>query len=339
MQTDIVKDIIEKIARTKSVDAIALAKKHAVTRQTVYRYIAQLKAEKKIESCGKNVYELVAVSYPFLYENKDLKEDVIWSRDIQPCLPPMDKSAVRAMAYCFTEMMNNAIEHSQSKSIDVCVRSTAFSTSVLIGDDGVGIFEKISKAMGLDDKKHAVLELAKGKFTTEPQSHTGEGIFFSSKIADVFYILSDGIEFIGNLKRKLDHPFVLENEAPFDAIYSTMVCFEIINDAKKDMNAVFEKYTQQPEDFGFSKTQIPVKLLEYGEQDAIFLSRSQARRLLARLENFENIVMDFEGIEEIGQGFADEIFRVFLSEHPAVRITPVNCSAAVQKMIRRVQAQ
>lgn len=47
--------------------------------------------------------------------------------------------------------------------------------------------------MNLDDERHAVLELAKGKFTTDPDNHTGEGIFFSSRIFDEFAVLSGDV--------------------------------------------------------------------------------------------------------------------------------------------------
>ena len=39
--------------------------------------------------------------------------------------------------------------------------------------------------------------------------------------------------------------------------------------------------------------------------DEIFLvSRSQAKRLCHRFDNFEEVELDFDGVEEIGQGFA-----------------------------------
>jgi len=65
----------------------------------------------------------------------------------------------------------------------------------------------------------------------------------------------------------------------------------------------------QDNDFGFSKTHIPVFLAAYGEDNLI--SRSQAKRLLVRFERFKEIILDFENVESIGQAFADEIFRVF----------------------------
>ena len=78
---------------------------------------------------------------------------------------------------------------------------------------------------------------------------------------------------------------------------------------------------------------LAVRLLRIGKESLV--SRSQAKRLLARLDRFEEVVLDFDGINSIGQAFADEIFRVFQNEHPEVRLIPVNESPEVARMIRR----
>ena len=81
-----------------------------------------------------------------------------------------------------------------------------------------------------------------------------------------------------------------------------------------------------------------MRLLEHGDDNPSFMSRSQAKRLLVRFERFEHIELDFTGVEEIGQGFADEVFRVFCVQHPMVVISPVNCSSQVERMIKRVRS-
>ncbi len=44
-------------------------------------------------------------------------------------------------------------------------------------------------------------------------------------------------------------------------------------------------------------------------------------------------------MSEIGQAFADELFRVFARAHPEIRITPINTEPAVAQMIRRVVSE
>ncbi len=78
--------------------------------------------------------------------------------------------------------------------------------------------------------------------------------------------------------------------------------------------------------------QFSVTLLSIGVR---LISRSEAKRLLAGLNRFAQVVLDFTGVEEIGQGFADEVVRVWARAHPKVRLKPVNMSEAVAFMVRR----
>lgn len=69
-----------------------------------------------------------------------------------------------------------------------------------------------------------------------------------------------------------------------------------------------------------------------GEQ---LVSRSQAKLLTCGLEHFQTVILDFSGVDEIGQAFADEVFRVFLLANPGASVTAVNTSEAVGNMIAR----
>jgi len=83
-----------------------------------------------------------------------------------------------------------------------------------------------------------------------------------------------------------------------------------------------------------SKIRISVRLFRIGVR---FISRSEAKRVLQGLEKFREVVLDFSRVEDVGQGFADEVFRVWAREHPAVRITPVSMSPAVEFMVERAR--
>jgi hypothetical protein len=80
-----------------------------------------------------------------------------------------------------------------------------------------------------------------------------------------------------------------------------------------------------------------IKLAKYEKEQ--LLSRSQARRVLARFERFEEVLLDFSDVEMIGQAFADEIFRVYQREHPDIRIIPISASPAVESMIARAEGK
>jgi hypothetical protein len=234
-------------------------------------------------------------------------------------------------------MLNNAIEHSGGARVAVNLSRNESRAAFSIQDDGVGIFTKVSKALGLEDKRHAILELAKGKFTTEPSEHTGEGIFFTSKCGDKFVLEADGISFTADADsetlRENGRRAIGEEET---LTSGTRVVFEIELDHKQTLRELFREFTLAPEHYGFSKTLIPIRLLEYGDASPLLLSRSQARRLLARVERFEKVELDFSGVDEIGQAFADEIFRVFALKNPKVELTSSNCAEAVREMIRHV---
>ena len=79
-----------------------------------------------------------------------------------------------------------------------------------------------------------------------------------------------------------------------------------------------------------------MNLARYGADELV--SRSQAKRLLARVELFKHVIFDFEDVDSIGQAFADQIFRVFAGEHPEIKLVPVNTNAEVKGMIKRAIA-
>lgn len=95
---------------------------------------------------------------------------------------------------------------------------------------------------------------------------------------------------------------------------------------------IFDEYTG--DDFVFNKTKITVHLAkDYLGHD--FVSRSLAKRILMNVEKFKIIVLDFENIDNIGQGFADEVFRVFKNKNPDITIVPINMNEEIEFMINR----
>ena len=194
-------------------------------------------------------------------------------------------------------------------------------------DDGYGIFRKIKDSLGLEDERHAIFELSKGKLTTDPDNHTGEGIFFASRMFDEFAIDSGSVSF-SHLSPKEEY-WVFEND---EHVTGTCIRMKLSNDTRRTPQEVFDAFTGD-DDYGFTKTVVPVDLARYGN-DAL-ISRSQARRVLMRLDRFNTVVLDFRNVEQVGQGFADEVFRVFARTHPAVELIPVDANPQVTAMIRR----
>jgi hypothetical protein len=109
---------------------------------------------------------------------------------------------------------------------------------------------------------------------------------------------------------------------------------KLYNNTTRTVKKIFDQYTSG-ENYGFNKTVVPVKLIQYGNDKLI--SRSQAKRLLARIELFKIVMFDFQEIDSIGQAFADEIFRVFANQHPDIELAPMHANAAVTQMIKRAK--
>jgi anti-sigma regulatory factor (Ser/Thr protein kinase) len=316
-------------------DIVPLVIRHFdIAKPTAVKYMNRLIAQDIIakDSQGRYPnYHLAETAYDFTYPvSTELEEDAIWRKDILPKMPDMTFNVRQILQYSFTEIVNNVIDHSSAETLTIVLTIDAKMIKLVIWDDGIGIFNKIQKDLGLDDPKYSILELAKGKFTSDPEKHSGEGIFFTSRICDSFMIVSGELTFTGH-RRDKDRLF--ENKRHI--LSGTRVYMDIDRQSSLSVADIFNEYTDPDKQPGFHKTAIPVKLMEYEGES--LLSRSQAKRLINRFDRFLEVVLDFEGVSFIGQAFADEIFRVFANAHPQVRLNPVNCDDSVEKMILHVQ--
>ena len=325
--------IIEQVPSHKN-DIVTFTMNHFdISKPTAAKFLNQLISENIIEMKRKGRYpdySLVTKKYSFRYKLKDkLEEDVILRKDILPLLSDVQENVQRIVQYCFTEMVNNVIDHSNADIMNIKIDLNALNIEILVIDNGVGIFNKIQKDLNLDDPKHSILELAKGKFTSDPERHSGEGIFFTSRLCDKFMILSGRLFFSGHH----EDDWILENP---DSVSGTTVSMVIEKKSHLNISNIFNEYADPDKQPGFYKTRIPVKLMEY--EGELLLSRSQAKRLITRFDKFLEVILDFQGVTEIGQAFADEVFRVFRNAHPNVHLEPINCSPTVQRMIAYISA-
>jgi len=255
-----------------------------------------------------------------------LTDDYVWSKYVKPMLANCPQNVLSACAYGFTEIFNNAIDHSEGSSIYTQIDIKDGTVDIIIMDNGIGIFKKIQIALSLEHKREAILHLSKGKFTTDPDKHTGEGIFFTSRMFDKFSILSDDLHYTFHNKRD----WMLSNERQEEFGRGTSVEMSLALDSKINLKGVFDKY--KDEDIGFAKTVVAVALS--ADPGDPHVSRSQAKRLLMGLEKFRHVVLDFKGVESVGQAFVDQVFRVFQAEYPKIKIQYFNANPQVDSMIK-----
>jgi anti-sigma regulatory factor (Ser/Thr protein kinase)/DNA-binding transcriptional ArsR family regulator len=328
--------ILQNIAKHPSDIARRVSTRFHITRQAVHKHISRLLEEGLIAESGQTrnrSYRLtVLADWKRAYAiEPGLAEDIVWIRDIRPLLGPLPDNVLTLWQHGFTEMFNNAIDHSEGTQICVELRQTAADTEIVIADDGVGIFRKIRDRIGLLDERHAILELSKGKLTTAPAHHSGEGIFFTSRMFDSFDILSGGVSFSHAEGDAND--WIRDNPQYRNG---TTVWMRLPNQTTRTTKKIFDEYVTG-EDYDFSRTVVPVVLAQHlGEP---LLSRSQAKRVLARVELFRTVVFDFARIDAIGQAFADEIFRVFAQAHPQIDLQFIHANAAIEKMVARARSR
>ncbi|MGM0442163.1 MAG: STAS-like domain-containing protein [Elusimicrobiota bacterium] len=337
---NIEKFIINKIKEKGHITTKDVVEKTGFTRQGAHKHIKKLIKKGKIEKIGerKGVKYVLREKAPYSVkpsikkriELKDAAEDeIFYDLNLQYKFNKIvDENVFDILRYTFTEILNNAIEHSRSEYANISMKVSHYDISFCIDDWGIGIYENIRKKFNLKNERDALRELIKGKTTTDKERHTGEGLFFTSKIADKVSIKSHRLEIIFNN---------LENEVYVNKIQfnkGTKVEFTIKKYSKKKLEELFEKFSGEEFNYNFSRTSVNVKL--FSEDNHTFISRSEARRLLYNLDKYEEIILDFSGIKKVGQGFMDEIFRVFKNQNPEISIKPKNTCEAVKAMIEHV---
>ena len=315
------------------------AQEFNLSRAAINRYVRRLLDEGLITASGNTrarryeLKDIVNISFDLEDITANSAEDAVWRFRILPHIQGVPRNVTNICQYGFTEMLNNVIDHSNSDKATIYYKQNYSSINIVIADFGVGIFTKIQRDFNLPDPLSALLELSKGKLTSDKSRHTGEGIFFTSRMFGQFYIGSGDLYYF-NLHTS-DQDWSIKFGDIGEPVQGTMVDMKISTNADWTMRQVFDQY--QGDNLRFRKTHVPIKLGNYpGEQ---LVSRSQAKRILARFDEFSEVLLDFEGVEYIGQAFADEIFRVFRNQHPDIKIVASRTEPAVQTAIDRVMLE
>lgn len=330
--------LASKKDKLRSADIVA-ALKNSVSRQYVGLVLKEMVRDGLLMKGGstagsfyvlKSNAHILSTSTKMRLKREDLEEHKVFNslKEQSPVLRNLEDNVSSILFYAFTEMLNNAIEHSQSKYVQIEVQENQGNLSFTIDDSGIGAFKNIMQHHHLENELEAIQDLLKGKVTTL-RSHTGQGIFFTSKISDLFILDSFGYRL--RVDNTINDTFI---EALSPQKRGTKVIFTISLKTKKHLNDVFNEYASVEGDYAFDKTKILVRLFTSG---TIYISRSQARRVLAGLDKYKTVVMDFDKVTTIGQAFADEIFRVFKERFPNISIEPINMAEPVKFMIGRVE--
>jgi anti-sigma regulatory factor (Ser/Thr protein kinase) len=302
-----------------------------VSPATAHRLLRSLVVAGVLERHGKGPaarYRLRRVGRRFSL--RGLQEDRVWRRvnDEIALIRPLGEEESQSLQYAATEVINNAVEHARGRRVEVDAEFAARATTVVrVRDDGVGVFRRICEDFGFPSAQDAIVALEKGKLTSDPARHSGEGLFFSSKAVSRFRLESQRTAWI------VDNVVGDSAIAPSTVSRGTSVRLEVVRGRTPRLVEVFAAYAD-PESLRFARTRATVKL---GAHPKTLVSRSEARRLTQDLTKFTHVTLDFSGVETVGQGFCDEVFRVFARSHPEVALEPVGMNEAVAFMVARVR--
>lgn len=268
------------------------------------------------------------------YAIDGLAEDLPWALDFAPCFA-LGANVQRLVQHTFTELLNNAIDHSAGTQVAVSVRQTASHVQLLVSDNGVGLFERIAQSFSIATPALAMLEISKGKLTSQPERHTGEGLFFTSRLADVFDLHANDSAF---QRRSWDERGWRAQRGLRHRPAGTSVYAAFALDTTRTLDGVRQAYSIASDDpFGavFERTSVPLRLIVTPSEG--LESRAQARRVGDRLGAFRRAEIDFGGVASVGHAFADELFRVLAPQRPGVELVPVNMSPAIAALVAGVQ--
>lgn len=320
--------LLERITSNDSSPTKTVAETCNINLSTVHSYIKELISDNIIRKIKRGQYELVSQNYTYTLSRKngDLQDDMYaLAHCLSPHISHLAQNVQDIWSYVFSEMINNVMDHSAAEIAKIIIIQDYLKTEVVIFDNGVGIFEKIKDHFNFNTLDDAICELFKGKLTTDTENHSGEGIFFSSKLMDSFFIFSSGKIFTNN---KFDDSIIMDMK--FQEQTGTCVMMELSNFSHKTTKEVFDSFAN--EDGNFIKTRLPLKNIF----DSSPVSRSQAKRISNRLEKFKEVIIDFDEITWMGQGFAHQLFVLFPKNHPEISITPINMNEDITKMYNHV---
>ena len=313
-------------------DIVAVAAQHfSVTRTTIHRHLNHLLKHEQIFKSGitRNIrYRLKsAIDRQMQYKISDsISEFAIFQRDFEDLLQPFSENLYDICSYGFTEILNNALSHSHGSNILVSTTYPHEDLCITISDDGDGVFKIIADYFGFSDLRESALQLSKGKFTTNPEKHNGEGIFFCSRAFDRFEIYANNLHYIRDNQTQDWGLETINSKMEGSSIH-----MRINRDTPTSLIGVLKQY-QHLDDASFSRTEVLVKLSLWGNEPLI--SREQAKRVTLGLEKFHHIILDFSDVRLIGQGWVDELFRVFKQGHPSISIDYIHANPDVTFMIK-----
>ncbi len=297
-----------------------------ITRQSCHAHLQALEQEGFIEGQGRTrgrawrpkVLQQRRFNLPM---TMDPAEDEVWRKLVAPRIGPLPAPLLEICQFGLGEIIANASDHSGATGILLGIQRSGARLRFIVRDDGVGIFSKLRGLLDLSDERHVLLELAKGRLSSEPGRRAGQGLLFTALAFDSFALEAGGLRLV-----HLEADDIWYKEEGVDTRPGTRVLLELDLFGERRLEETFDRF-RAPGGGGFTRSFLPLTLARYGGEG--LMTRSQARRIAARLELFEEVWLDFRGIPTLGPAFAEELFRVWAAEHPGVTLHCIRANEAV----------
>ena len=275
-----------------------------ISRQAVHHHVRALVREGLLNASGNTrgrTYELRTLEHTTAQAalSDSFDEAVLWDDTMAPLMRSVRNNVAHLCHYAFCEAAHNAAAHSRGGRLSVGASLTAVAVELWAIDNGIGIFYRLAAHLGFTSEYDAVMELIKGRASTAPDHHSGDGLFMASQLVDELVIQS------GNLTlRRTSQGWALERQKLKRR--GTGIHLRVITSSERRVRDVMTANADFLSGRAY-EISLPVRLLEHGSR--CLVSRAQARRLMRGVDRFSKVELDFDEIVEIGAPFMDEVAR------------------------------
>jgi hypothetical protein len=293
-----------------------------ITRQSAHAHLTALEAEGLLEAAGRTRgrrYAPRQLQQRRLNLPLAMKPDPaeVWQDLLAPRLGPLPAASLATLRHCVLALMENAIRHSGGQALLLAFARQGGRIELLLRDDGCGLFRKVHDDLGLEDPDQAPLELAKGG--------AGSSLLLAARAAGAFALTANGLR----LERRPAREGWALSAAPARPGTALELTLPLLGG--RSLEAVRAEH-RAPGGGDFSRTRVPVELLPGAA--AGLAGRAQATRLMAGLERYREVWLDWRGVPALDTEAAATIHREWPAAHPGCRLHHLKAAPAVEAAIQ-----
>ena len=306
----------------------ATIRKFGLSRQAILKHMNALIVEERVVAYGKTrdrYYELK----PIINFSKsiDIKQTfepkIILRSQVLPNLINLPKNINEICEFALVALFYNILHHANATRLNFKIYISQHDVHLVVSDNGIGIFSNIANAFNFELIRIAVVEIAKGDITSDPEHHSGDDLNAVIQMFDKVDISSSGISL------SYDNATNDWKAQESKQIIGTRIHLEIKTNSRRTCQDVFKQLFTKKKNMA----QVPVKLARSnGEQ---LNTREQAQNLLHNLKELKKIEFDFKNIEVVGPAFADELVRKTKMKNQNIDISWINSSDLVDVLMSR----